>query len=76
MTDAAGHTLLKPNGDINTDPKTGIPDATRFATLAGSTKPGGDILLFGKTGAYNKPSSARAPDSTPTRLWETAWLSR
>jgi hypothetical protein len=54
VTDAAGHTLLKPNGDINTDPKTGIPDATRFATLAGSTKPGGDILLFGKPGAYHQ----------------------
>jgi hypothetical protein len=54
VTDAAGHTLLQPNGDINTDPKTGIPDATRFATLAGSTKPGSDIFLFGKTGVYKQ----------------------
>ena len=54
VTDAAGHTLLKPNGDINTNHKTGIPDATRFATLAGSDKPGSDIFLLGKTGTYEQ----------------------
>ena len=54
VTDAAGHTLLAPNGDINTDSKTGIPSATRFAALAGSNKPGSDIFLFGKTGMYKQ----------------------
>ncbi len=54
VTDAAGHTLLNPDGSLNTDSKTGIPSATQFADLAGTNKPGSDIFLFGKTGTYKQ----------------------
>jgi hypothetical protein len=57
VTDAAGHTLLTPTGDVNTG-TTGIPDATRFATLSGSSKPGAppgsDIFLLGKPSDYSQ----------------------
>jgi hypothetical protein len=54
VTDASGHTLLKPNGDINSDPKTGIPGATRFAALSAGATSAGDIFLLGRGGAYTQ----------------------
>jgi hypothetical protein len=54
VTDSSGHTLLDSSGNVNTDPKTAIPDATQFATLSDSntSKPGPGIFLFGQDGAY------------------------
>jgi IPT/TIG domain len=52
VTDGAGHTLLNPDGSINTS-HGGIADATQFATLSGTAKPGPDIFLFGHSGGYS-----------------------
>lgn len=54
VTASDGHTLLDANGQLNTDRKTTIPDATQFATLSDSnkSKPGPAIFLFGHDGAY------------------------
>jgi hypothetical protein len=54
VTAADGHTLLDPNGRLNTNRKTTIADATQFATLSDSntSKPGPGIFLFGHDGAY------------------------
>jgi hypothetical protein len=52
VTDSSGHTLLNSDGTINTDPTTGIADATQFATQSGSATPGPGIFLFGHTGTY------------------------
>jgi hypothetical protein len=52
VTDSHGHRLLNPDGSINANPSTGIADATQFATLSGTAKPGPDIFLFGRTGTY------------------------
>lgn len=54
VTAADGHTLLDPNGNLNTNPKTTIAGATQSATLAdsGTSKPGPGIFLFGHDGAY------------------------
>jgi hypothetical protein len=54
VTNASGHALLNPDGTVNNNPSTGIPDAARFGTITGSTKPGPDIFLFGKAGAYTQ----------------------
>ena len=54
VTDASGHTLLNSDGSLNTNSKTRIASATQFATLAGSSKPGPDVFLFGKQGAYTQ----------------------
>ena len=54
VTDASGKTLLNTDGSLNANQTTGIPDATRFATLSGSSKPGPDIFLFAKQGAYTQ----------------------
>lgn len=51
VTDSNGHTLLAADGSINTS-KSGIPDATQFATMTGSDKPGSDIFMLGHAGNY------------------------
>jgi hypothetical protein len=52
VSDSHGHTLLNPDGSINTDPATRIADATQFATLSGTAKPGPGIFLLGHAGTY------------------------
>jgi hypothetical protein len=52
VTDSHGHTLLNPDGSLNTNPASRIGGATQFATLSGSAKPGPDIFLFGHGGTY------------------------
>jgi hypothetical protein len=52
VTDSHGHRLLNADGSINTNRANRIADATQFATLSGTAKPGPDIFLFGKAGAY------------------------
>jgi hypothetical protein len=52
VTDSDGHTLLNSNGSVNNGRATGIPDATQFATLSGTAKPGPDFFLFGHAGTY------------------------
>jgi len=52
VTSSDGHKLLNANGTPDTNPATGIPDATQFATLSGTAKPGPDIFLFGHAGTY------------------------
>jgi hypothetical protein len=52
VTSSDGHKLLNPDGSVDTNPATGIPDATQFATLSGTAKPGPDIFLFGHAGTY------------------------
>jgi hypothetical protein len=61
VKDPAGQTLLNPDGSVNTNPNTRIPDATRFAALSGSSKPGPDVLLFGKTAAYTQTINMSGP---------------
>jgi hypothetical protein len=51
VTDSDGHTLLTSDGSINTS-KSGIQDATQFATLTGSDKPGSDIFMLGHPANY------------------------
>ena len=43
---------MNADGTLDTDPATGIADATQFATLSGTTTPGPDIFLFGQAGTY------------------------
>ncbi len=52
VSDGHGHTLLGADGSLNTTPATRIPDATQFATLSGTAKPGPAIFLFGHGGTY------------------------
>lgn len=52
VTDSHDHTLLNPDGTLNTDPATRISGATQFATLSGTARPGPGIFLFGHTGMY------------------------
>ncbi len=52
VSDSHGHTLLNSDGSLNTDPATGIADATQFATLSGTAAPGPGIFLFAHPGAY------------------------
>ena len=51
VTDGAGHTLITPGGSIDTG-KSGIPDATQFATQTGGGGPAPDIYMFGHAGDY------------------------
>jgi hypothetical protein len=60
VTDAHGHTLLAKDGALNSHHATEIPDATRFATLSGTPKPGPDLFLFGRPGEYTSTVRGRA----------------
>lgn len=60
VTDSYGHTLLNSDGSINRNPATRIADATRFAVLSGTAKPGPDIFLFGRPGAYTTTAHGTA----------------
>jgi hypothetical protein len=52
VTSSDGHKLLNADGTLDINPATGIADATQFATLSGTDKPGPDIFLFGHAGTY------------------------
>jgi len=52
VSDGNGHDLLGSNGSIDNSAKTGIPDATQFATMTGTPRPGPGIFLFGHRRAY------------------------
>jgi len=52
VSDGNGHQLLSANGSIDNSAKTGIPDATQFATQSGTNTPGAGIFLFGHPGNY------------------------
>jgi hypothetical protein len=52
ISDGNGHQLLSANGNIDNSAKTGIPDATQFATQSGTNTPGPGIFLFGHPGNY------------------------
>lgn len=54
VTDGSGHTLLNPDGTVNTSATTGISDATRVAPITDGNKPGPSIFVFGKAGAYDQ----------------------
>ncbi len=60
VSDSDGHTLLNPDGSINTDPATRISDATQFATLSGTATPGPAIFLFGHAGTYTTTVKGQA----------------
>jgi len=53
VTDGVGHTLFRPDGTLNTDPATRLPQATPFAPLIGMGK-GSDMLLLGGDGPYTQ----------------------
>jgi hypothetical protein len=51
IADAQGHTLLRPDGTLNTDPATRLPQATPFAPLD-ITGPASEMYLLGGAGPY------------------------
>ncbi len=52
VTEANGHRLLNSDGSVDTNPATGIADATQYATMTGSSTAGPQIFLFGHAGNY------------------------
>jgi hypothetical protein len=52
ITDAAGHTLLNPDGTLNTDPATATADVLMLGPLDASTPAAPYFVLGGGTGPY------------------------
>jgi hypothetical protein len=52
VTAANGHRLLNSDGSVDTNPATGIADATQYATMSGGATPGPQVFLFGHAGTY------------------------
>ncbi len=54
VADDSGHTLLMPDGSLNPDPATRLPDATPFAPLSALGALDGDIYLLGGAGTFTQ----------------------
>jgi hypothetical protein len=67
VSDAAGHTLLAPDGTTNTDTATRLPDATVFAPEHGSD-PAPPLYLLGGDGPYRQTVRTATGSYTDTLL--------